>query len=66
MPGLDGYEAVKILRSSNYRKKVIAITAHTMKGEREKCLAAGFDGYLSKPVSQGKLLRTIHGAVTTV
>jgi signal transduction histidine kinase/ActR/RegA family two-component response regulator len=63
MPGLDGYEAVRILRSSNYEKKIIALTAHTMKGEREKCLSAGFDGYLSKPVSQLKLLRTIQGAV---
>lgn len=59
MPGLDGYEAVRILRSSHYNGKIIALTAHTMKGEREKCLASGFDGYLSKPISQVKLLRTI-------
>lgn len=64
MPGLDGYEAVRILRSSNYQGKIIALTAHTMKGEREKCLAAGFDGYLSKPVSQGKLLRTIQHSLS--
>lgn len=59
MPGLDGYEAVRILRASQYQGRIIALTAHTMKGEREKCLASGFDGYLSKPVSQSKLLRTI-------
>lgn len=63
MPGLDGYEAVRILRGSNYQGKVIALTAHTMKGEKEKCLSSGFDDYLSKPVSQYKLLSTIKSAV---
>jgi|GEM_PF-2138521 len=63
MPGLDGYEALKILRKSNFEKTVIALTAHTMKGEREKCLSAGFDGYLSKPVSQPKLLSTIRASI---
>lgn len=65
MPGLDGYEAVRILRTSNYQGKIVALTAHTMKGEREKCLASGFDGYLSKPVSQIKLLRTIKDTIGT-
>ncbi len=64
MPGLDGYEAVRILRSSSYEGKIVALTAHTMKGEREKCLASGFDGYLSKPVSQIKLLRTIKDTIS--
>ncbi len=59
MPGLDGYEAVKILRGSQYDKKVLALTAHTMKGEKEKCFAAGFDDYLSKPIGQKTLLKKI-------
>lgn len=59
MPGLDGYEVVKILRKSLFDGKIIALTAHTTKGEREKCVNSGFDEYLSKPVSQFKLLQTI-------
>jgi CheY-like chemotaxis protein len=63
MPGLDGYEAVNILRGSNYSKKIIALTAHTMKGEKERCLEAGFDDYISKPVSQQSLLKTMERAL---
>lgn len=59
MPGLDGYEAVRILRGAGYEGKIVALTAHTMKGEKEKCLSSGFDDYLSKPISQFKLLQTI-------
>lgn len=59
MPGLDGYEAVNILRGSHYRKPIIALTAHAMKGEKEKCLEAGFSDYVSKPVSQQTLLSTL-------
>ncbi len=63
MPGLDGYEAVNILRGSQYSKKIIALTAHTMKGEKERCLEAGFDDYISKPVSQQSLLQTMERAL---
>lgn len=61
MPGLDGYEVLQILRSSHFSKKIVALTAHALKGEKERCLTAGFDDYLSKPVSQTKLLATIKG-----
>ncbi len=64
MPGLDGYEAVKILRSSQYQKKIIALTAHTLKGEKEKCMNAGFDGYLTKPISQQDLLSAVEKNLT--
>ena len=60
MPGLDGYEAVNILRGSHYDKPIIALTAHAMKGEKEKCLNAGFSDYISKPVGQQALLEILH------
>jgi CheY-like chemotaxis protein/two-component sensor histidine kinase len=59
MPGLDGYEATKILKDAGYDKKIIALTAHSIAGEKEKCLKLGFDGYISKPVSKINLLLTI-------
>lgn len=59
MPGLDGYEATKILKESGYDRKIIALTAHAIAGEKEKCLKMGFDGYLSKPVTKILLLSTI-------
>jgi CheY-like chemotaxis protein len=58
MPEMDGYEAIPILRSIPHRKElqVIAVTAQAMKGDKEKCLKAGADYYLSKPVDVDKLL----------
>jgi two-component system, sensor histidine kinase len=59
MPGMDGFEAVQRLRSSDYKGPIIALTAHAMKGDREKCLEAGFDDYLCKPVSKASLEQTL-------
>jgi two-component system sensor histidine kinase/response regulator len=61
MPEMDGYEATKMIRKDSKFKSlpIIAMTAHAMKGDEEKCLEAGMDGYVSKPINQDRLFHTI-------
>jgi len=57
MPVMNGYDAIKILKSDPVTKdiKVIAVTSFAMAGDREKVLAAGFDDYISKPLNTREL-----------
>jgi two-component system, sensor histidine kinase and response regulator len=63
MPEMDGFEATRIIRtretSSGAHLPIIAMTAHAMKGDEERCLAAGMDGYVSKPIQVEQLFSAI-------
>jgi two-component system, cell cycle response regulator DivK len=57
MPDMDGYEAIKqIRRSGRSTMPIVAVTAQAMLGDRDKCLAAGADAYLSKPIDVDQLM----------
>jgi two-component system, sensor histidine kinase len=62
MPEMDGIEAMQRIRSGGHGRSdipIIALTAYAMKGDREKFLAEGMDGYVTKPVAFGELAQAI-------
>lgn len=59
MPDLDGFEVLKRIKEIDTKVPVVAQTAYAMAGDKERCIEAGFDDYISKPVSKAKLFELI-------
>ena len=70
MPEMDGFEATAAIRESECgtgkRQAIIAMMAHTMKGDDRRCLHAGMDGYLAKPIRSEKLYALVDGFPQTL
>ena len=69
MPTMDGFQALAALRAieseGGGHTPVLALTAHALDEDRERCLAAGMDGYVPKPIVASHLYRAIDEALTT-
>jgi len=66
MPGMDGFEVTKAVRAqetaTGRHRRIVAMTAHALKGDRERCLAAGMDGYIAKPIQVKELVEALASA----
>ena len=69
MPELDGFEVAAAVRGrekgTGRRLPLVALTAHAMQGDRERCLAAGMDGYVTKPIQMTHLTRVMAEVLTS-
>jgi two-component system sensor histidine kinase/response regulator len=67
MPEMDGFEATRMIRLSEqgtaFHQRIIALTAHAMSGDRARCLEAGMDGYLTKPLGVLALDQVLEGCL---
>ncbi len=69
MPGMDGFEATRTIRreeesAATGRMPIVALTANAIKGDRERCLSAGMDGYVAKPIDTLRLIETIESLLS--
>ncbi len=65
MPVMDGYEATRLIRARKLNIPIIAMTANAMPGDKEKCLSAGMNDYISKPISFVKIANAINNTCGT-
>lgn len=64
MPEMDGYTLASTLRAKGWAGPIVALTAHAMNGDGDKCLAAGCDAYASKPIERDRLIAMCTAART--